>query len=73
MKLTTRLHEWLADRFDWVQYPNIRQAQPQQLRFKYKMPLLSRMALFGFSLVILLLASGALILFLVALYGLVFR
>lgn len=24
MLLRHRIHEWLADRFDWVQYPNIR-------------------------------------------------
>ena len=42
ISLRYRVHEWLADRITWVQYPRIR---PNSAAFKFKMPLLHRVAL----------------------------
>lgn len=30
MRLQVRIHEWLADRISWVQYPKVRPAAPVQ-------------------------------------------
>lgn len=49
MKLLTRIHEWAADRFDFVQYPNVRGPKPQF--FKHQMPLSARIFLIAASLV----------------------
>jgi hypothetical protein len=35
MRLTTRIHEWLADRYSWIQYPDARFPQERRLRFRY--------------------------------------
>lgn len=47
MLLRHRIHEWLADRFEWVQYPNIRadtqrraaRAGPQRLDWAQRLGL----------------------------------
>lgn len=35
MRVTTRIHEWFADRLPWVQYPDAR--FPQERKFLYKL------------------------------------
>ena len=34
MRVTTRVHEWLAERVPWIQYPDARFAQERQWRFR---------------------------------------
>ena len=63
MKLTTRVHEWLADHISWVQYPQVRAVSagarvgPQwrvPMPWPYRVVLLvCGLALVGFSLVAL--------------------
>jgi hypothetical protein len=52
LSLFQRAQEWLADRVDWVQYPNVRTSNQRSLFWKYEMPWYQRMALavmgFGF-------------------------
>ena len=45
-----RIQEWAADRFAWVQYPDIRNLQQRAPFFKNSMPWEKRvgLALFGF-------------------------
>lgn len=45
MRLVTRVHEWLADRVSWVQYPNVRAEHGRSLFWKYEMPWYQRMGL----------------------------
>lgn len=52
MKIPTRLHEWAAERFEFVQYPRIRPANAHTAavstfgpRWKYAMPLTTRLGL----------------------------
>ena len=50
MLLRHRIQEWAAERFDWVQYPDIRDARNRpSLGFKTQMPWEKRvgLALFG--------------------------
>ncbi len=35
MRLTTRIHEWLAERVSWIQYPNVTML-PERRRFRYQ-------------------------------------
>jgi hypothetical protein len=35
MRLKTRIHEWLADHFEWIQYPNIT-LLPERRGFRYR-------------------------------------
>lgn len=54
-----RAQEWAADRFSFVQYPNISLASGQRepVRFfKHQMPLWKRIALIQFGLIAILLA-----------------
>ena len=51
MRLRHRLQEWAADRFAWVQYPDVRNMRNRnRLMFKTQMPWEKRVALvvFGF-------------------------
>lgn len=70
--LKYRIHEWAADRFSWVQYPDIRPQSANArnhrlLRFVHQMPLGKRLdiLLFGVGLllvsIIVMLAVGVLI------------
>lgn len=49
MKLPIRIHEWLADRISWVQYPKIRPANRRTAQaatmFRYSMPWPYRVAM----------------------------
>ena len=47
MRLTTRIHEWLADHVKGVQYPNVYRVSPEPQGaplFKYQMPWYVRFA-----------------------------
>lgn len=56
MKWTTRAHEWLADRFSFIQYPNVRRdftisgTPPRPIFFKHQMPWPARLLLIVTSL-----------------------
>ena len=73
MKLQHRIHEWMADRISWVQYPHIRPvsaasraASRSGPHFKHAMPLGKRLDIFIFSLLLLmigLVALGGVLLF----------
>jgi hypothetical protein len=62
MTYTERAQEWLADRVNWVQYPNInpthRKAQRLQF-FKTEMPLATRVGLVLFGCVTLAICAVA--------------
>lgn len=54
-KFRHRIQEKLADRFDWVQYPHIsptseREQLEPPIRWKYRMPLSRRIAMFAVGL-----------------------
>jgi hypothetical protein len=53
MKLLTRLHEWAADHFAFIQYPNVRGPKPPF--FRHEMPWTTRV----FLLVMGLIMAGA--------------
>lgn len=56
MKLHTRIHEWLADRISWVQYPDVRAegASPRfGLRWSHTMPTSTRLFIAAMSLLLL--------------------
>jgi len=77
MKLSfkTRLHEWLADRISWVQYPNVKPASGNAklrrlgIRWEHKMPLGARINLILMSLALLLVAIPLLAVTLVVAYA----
>jgi hypothetical protein len=56
--LRFRAHEWAANRFSWVQYPNIRaqshNAETSRLRFTNQMPFGKRLDIAMFSLAALI-------------------
>ncbi len=62
MLLRHRVHEMLADRLSWVQYPDIRadlqRRRQRQPFFKYAMPLYQRFALLCFGLCLILIAAA---------------
>ena len=64
MRLKTRIHEWLAERVSWIQYPDLR-AQRRGLVWRYRMLSGKQRAWFCFavfwSLAILLSIYGNLI------------
>jgi len=74
VKFTTRLHEWAADHFDFVQYPNIRPADKRTadaavgLRWKYQMPLYSRIFIAVMSMITIVVSFGMLAALLALLY-----
>lgn len=78
MRWRKNAHEWLADRVDWVQYPNVRQISPKGTRrpfFKHSMPASTRvtlvlLSLMGLAILLPLMAAGAF--FLYAFLGTVF-
>lgn len=71
--ITTRMHEWAADHFSFVQYPNVRPADrstaeaSSSLRWKYQMPWYERMglAVLSSAVIIVSLAMLAVLLFIV--------
>ena len=36
MRVTTRIHEWIAERVPWVQYPDARFPQQKRLLFRLR-------------------------------------
>jgi len=67
--LIYRVHEWLAERIAWVQYPQITLIAPRKPFFKHQMPLSKRIDIFLFSLVLLLVALVFIGLIVVTLYA----
>lgn len=61
MNISYRVHEWLADHVKWVQYPDISEAnrttQPR-FRWKYAMPLHTRVSIGLTSLFFLIVLIG---------------
>ncbi|WP_150811202.1 hypothetical protein [Pandoraea sputorum] len=60
--LRFRVHEWLADRVSWVQYPNIRAVSPNAkrapiLRFSVQMPWSTRVMLVATCLPVLIVCA----------------
>ena len=79
MKLQHRIHEWMADRISWVQYPDLRPTNPAAraasrtgFRFKHAMPIGKRIDLFLLSLLLLLFGLAAMAGTLLFIYLLVF-
>ena len=72
MQLNHRIQEWAADRFTWVQYPNIRNKRAPVFGFKHAMAWEKRLALVVFG--VLALAVCAVVLFFVGvlLYAVIF-
>lgn len=70
MLLRHRLQEWAADRFSWVQYPDIRNLQSRRLRFKTAMPWEKRVGLVFAGLFTLLACGIALFLLGILAYAL---
>ena len=66
MKWTTRVHEWLADRFSFIQYPNVRRdfsvsgTPPRPIFFKHQMPWPARLLLIVTSMATILLCIAVL-------------
>ena len=62
-----RLHEWLADRLSWVQYPRqeylSRDAMPKRrlFQFKYQMPWWERLVLIQLGLLVLFVGAALLV------------
>jgi hypothetical protein len=54
-----RLHEWLADRTSWVQYPSLR-VKPAVPVFKHPLPWSTRALLVLFAMIVLPLCAIAL-------------
>ena len=78
MKRSHRFQEWLADRVSWVQYPNIRPADPSTreaartgFRFTHQMPIGKRIDLFLLSMLLLLIGLAAAVGVLFFLYALI--
>jgi hypothetical protein len=59
-----RAHEWAADKFSWVQYPNVRaqsaNAKVKAVRFQHAMPIGKRLDVAIFSFALLLVAVAVL-------------
>lgn len=70
-----KLHEWLAERISWIQYPNIspgnahtKQASRTGYKFTYSMPIWDRIPLFFASTALLIVGLGIAGIILVFLY-----
>jgi len=57
-KLKIRVHEWLADRFFWVQYPNLNGPTPEL--FRHRMPASIRIGLVLYAMCMLAVCAVAL-------------
>ncbi|OGB23356.1 MAG: hypothetical protein A3I66_01440 [Burkholderiales bacterium RIFCSPLOWO2_02_FULL_57_36] len=66
MKIFNRLHEWAADRFSFIQYPNVR--GPKLQFFKCQMPLATRLFIAVMSMLTISISLAALAGLLMALY-----
>lgn len=63
MRITYRIHEWLADRFKWVQYPRLQplaQRRRPIFMFETQMPILQRLLLIQWGVLMLLFSLAAL-------------
>ncbi len=59
LSLSYRLHEWLAERVSWVQYPNVRTERKPLIVWKHQMPWTTRALLIMFGLATLVLCAIA--------------
>ena len=72
MLLSHRIQEWAADRFTWVQYPNIRNKRAPVVGFKHAMTWDKRLALVVFGLTALAICAVVLFFVGILLYALIF-
>lgn len=61
MLLRHQLQEWAADRFSWVQYPDIRDTRKTHMRFKTAMPWTTRVGLVLFGVAGLAISAAVLV------------
>lgn len=77
MKLLTRAHEWAADHFGFVQYPNVRPADKRTashtgVQWKTAMPWEYRALIGLFSLIGVVVFGGILVVMLFVIYSVLF-
>lgn len=53
MRLTIRVHEFLADHISWVQYPGVREVRQSREIESLRIPALTRLALALYSLIVI--------------------
>jgi hypothetical protein len=72
--VSTRIHEWLADRVSWIQYPQIKPLGQQRRRslFKHQMHWTTRLAIGTISLLVVAFAGLVLLVALIVLKGVLF-
>lgn len=70
MKFIYRVHEWAADRFSFIQYPNVRGPKPQF--FKHQMPSATRLFIAVMSLVSIGVTTAMLTFLLFVAYSVIF-
>jgi hypothetical protein len=61
MLLRHRIQEWAAERFAWVQYPDIRNMRETGMRFKTPMPWTTRIGLVLFGVMGLAISTAVLV------------
>ena len=70
MSLKTKIHEWLADHVNWVQYPNVHVSRSMVGRPENGLSIEARFGLFCFGVIGVIVGSAATIVFFMVLFHL---